>query len=112
VVGLELRNVGANYPFEKSRRFPAIQPNLVTGDGSRLSCGVADTAILDPRLYPLVIGERVRDKIAKTQLDVRPMSWPPSVASGQETADNRLSRFFHLATVVVTASSAGLPSSN
>jgi len=29
VVGLELRNVGANYPFEKSRRFPAIQPNLV-----------------------------------------------------------------------------------
>jgi hypothetical protein len=33
-------------------------------------------------------------------------------ASGQETADNRLSRFFHLATVVVTASSAGLPSSN
>src|SRR5262252_10996081 len=78
VVGLELRNVGANYPFEKSRRFPAIQPNLVTGDGSRLSCGVADTAVLDPRLYPLVIGERVRDKIAKTQPDVRPMSWPPS----------------------------------
>jgi hypothetical protein len=36
-----------------------------------LSCGVADTAILDPRLYPLVIGERVRDKIAKTQPDVR-----------------------------------------
>jgi hypothetical protein len=34
--------------------------------------------IVDPRLYPLVIGERVRDKIAKTQLDVRPMSWPPS----------------------------------
>ncbi len=24
----DLRNVGANYPFEKSRRFPAIQPNL------------------------------------------------------------------------------------
>ena len=35
------------------------------------NCGVADTAILDPRLYPLVIGERVRDKIAKTQPDVR-----------------------------------------
>jgi hypothetical protein len=73
-----LRNVGANYPFERSRRFPAIQPDLVTGDGSRLSCGVEDTAILDPRLCPLVIGERVRDKIAKTQPDVRPMSWPPS----------------------------------
>src|SRR6266436_9525112 len=46
----DLRNVGANYPFEKLSRFPAIQPNLVTGDGSRLSCGVADTAILDARL--------------------------------------------------------------
>jgi Resolvase, N terminal domain len=34
-------SAGANYPFEKSRRFP---PNLVTRDGSRLSCGVADTA--------------------------------------------------------------------
>jgi hypothetical protein len=44
VVGLELRNVGANYPFEKSRRFPAIQPNLVTGDGSRLSaCQKSDS---------------------------------------------------------------------
>jgi hypothetical protein len=26
-VGLELRNVGKNYPFERSRRFPEIQPN-------------------------------------------------------------------------------------
>src|SRR6266550_3904074 len=54
VVGLELRNVGANYPFEKSRRFPAIQPNLVTGDGSRLSRGVADYgqySILDSTRY-------------------------------------------------------------
>ncbi len=53
-VRLELRNVGANYPFEKSRRFPAIQPNLVTGDGSRLSCGVADYgqySILDSTRY-------------------------------------------------------------
>jgi len=26
--GFELRNVAAKYPFEKTRRFPAIQPNL------------------------------------------------------------------------------------
>src|SRR6266404_8546246 len=39
----ELRNVGANYPFEKSRRFVAIQPNFGHGDHSRLSCGVGDT---------------------------------------------------------------------
>jgi hypothetical protein len=53
IVGV-LRNVGANYPFEKSRRLPAIQPNLVTGDGSRLSCGVADYgqySILDSTRY-------------------------------------------------------------
>jgi hypothetical protein len=39
-VRLELRNVVANYPFEKSRRFAAIQPNFGHGDHSRLSCGV------------------------------------------------------------------------
>src|SRR5919201_5429935 len=38
-VGLELRNVDANYPFEKSRRFAEIQPNFGHGDHSRLSCG-------------------------------------------------------------------------
>jgi hypothetical protein len=27
VEGLELRNVGANYPFERLYRFPVIQPN-------------------------------------------------------------------------------------
>ena len=32
----ELRNVVAKDPFEKSLRFPAMQPNLVTRDGSRL----------------------------------------------------------------------------
>jgi hypothetical protein len=34
-VGLELRNVGANYPFERSHRFPVIQPNSGNGDCSR-----------------------------------------------------------------------------
>src|SRR5499427_9694519 len=41
----DLRNVVANYPFEKSRRFAAIQPNFGHGDHSRLSCGVGDTQL-------------------------------------------------------------------
>jgi hypothetical protein len=36
----DLKNVGANYPFESSHRFPGIQPNSGLGDYSRLSCGV------------------------------------------------------------------------
>jgi hypothetical protein len=32
----DLRNVGANYPFESSRRFPGSQPNSGPGDHSRL----------------------------------------------------------------------------
>jgi hypothetical protein len=42
---LELRNVGTKYPFERSRRFPAIQPNSGDGDRSRLSCEVGDTQL-------------------------------------------------------------------
>jgi hypothetical protein len=37
---LELRNVAANYPFERSHRFPGIQPNSRHRDYSRLSCRV------------------------------------------------------------------------
>jgi hypothetical protein len=44
-VGLELRNVDANYPFERSHRFAGIQPNSGQGDHSRLSCGVGDTQL-------------------------------------------------------------------
>jgi hypothetical protein len=44
-VGLELRNVDANYPLEKSRRFAGIQPNSGHGDHSRLSCGAGDTQL-------------------------------------------------------------------
>jgi hypothetical protein len=36
VVGLELRNVAANYPFERSHRFAGIQPNSSYRDYSRL----------------------------------------------------------------------------
>jgi hypothetical protein len=34
----DLRNVAANYPFERSHRFAGIQPNYAHGDYSRLSC--------------------------------------------------------------------------
>jgi hypothetical protein len=49
VVGLELRNVGANYPFEGSHRFAGIQPNL--------SCGVGHTQ-LRQHLVPVKPAER------------------------------------------------------
>jgi hypothetical protein len=45
VGGLELKNVGAKYPFENSHRFPGIQPNSGHRDHSRLSCGVEDTQL-------------------------------------------------------------------
>jgi hypothetical protein len=41
----ELRNVDANYLFERSHRFAGIQPNSGFGDYSRLSCGVGDTQL-------------------------------------------------------------------
>ena len=40
-----LRNVVAHYPFEKSRRFAAIQPNFGHRDHSRLSCSTGDTQL-------------------------------------------------------------------
>src|SRR5262249_24660805 len=39
----DLRNVVAKYPFERSHRFPGIQPNFDHRDYSRLSCGVEVT---------------------------------------------------------------------
>src|SRR6516162_8958932 len=44
-VALELRNVGKNYPFERSRRFPGIQSNSSHRDHSRLSCVAGDTQL-------------------------------------------------------------------
>jgi hypothetical protein len=44
-VRFELRNVAANYPFERSHKFPEIQPNSGRRDYSRLSCGVAETQL-------------------------------------------------------------------
>ena len=49
-VRLELRNVVANYPFERSHRFPGIQPNSGRRDCSRLSCGCSAGLILSAAL--------------------------------------------------------------
>src|SRR5262249_9621673 len=45
VRGLELRNVVANYPFERSRGFSGSEPNSGHGDHSRLSCSAGDTQL-------------------------------------------------------------------
>src|ERR1700757_3472419 len=39
----DLRNVVAKYPFERSHRFPELQPRSGRRDYSRLSCDVGDT---------------------------------------------------------------------
>ena len=44
-VRLELRNVVAKYPLERSLRFVGIQPNSGHRDYSRLSCGDGDTQL-------------------------------------------------------------------
>ena len=44
-VRLELTNVVANYPFERSHRFAGIQPNSGYRDYSRLSCGGGGTQL-------------------------------------------------------------------
>jgi hypothetical protein len=44
-VGLELKNVGKNYPFERSRRFPGDKPNRGHRDYSRFSCGGGETQL-------------------------------------------------------------------
>src|SRR5207302_10360667 len=41
----DLRNVDANYLFERPHRFAGIQPNSGFGDYSRLSGGVRDTQL-------------------------------------------------------------------
>src|SRR5262249_8327294 len=41
----DLRNVMARYPFERSHRFPGMQPNSGHRDYSRSSCGVEDTQL-------------------------------------------------------------------
>jgi hypothetical protein len=43
-VGLELRNVVANYPFERSGKFLGIRQNVRHRDYSRLGCAVGEDA--------------------------------------------------------------------
>jgi hypothetical protein len=45
VVGFELRNVGAKYPFESSHIFSGIRLNSGLGDYSPVSCDIADTQL-------------------------------------------------------------------
>jgi hypothetical protein len=45
VVGFELRNVGANYPFEKYAQIPGIQPNSGHRDYSRFELRRGDTQL-------------------------------------------------------------------
>jgi hypothetical protein len=44
-VRFELRNVDANYLFERSHRFPRSAPNFGHGDHSPLSCGAGHTQL-------------------------------------------------------------------
>jgi len=41
----DLRNVAANYPFERSQGSPGIKPKSGHRDYSRLSCDVGDTQL-------------------------------------------------------------------
>jgi hypothetical protein len=42
----DLRNVVANYPFERSERFPVIQPNSGRRDYSRSSCDAQEERVV------------------------------------------------------------------
>jgi hypothetical protein len=49
-VRFELRNVAANYPFERSHRFPGPDSNPGHRDHSRLSCDIGE---MQPGARPL-----------------------------------------------------------
>ena len=77
-VGLELRNVVANYLFERSHRFPAIQRKSGHRDYSRLSCGVgicsSGLGMVGQSLGWGLISEVVADWTAKSiRLNHRPL---------------------------------------
>jgi hypothetical protein len=92
-VRLELRNVGANYPFERSRRFPGIQPNSGQGGYSRLSCG-AEEAQLGPRATPIQDGRAAAVGIPSSRLmptmhEPRVGIWAPSRHNAGAAKSNR-----------------------
>ena len=63
-VGLELRNVVANYPFERSHRFAGIQPNLGHRDYSR-AAALGDTQLVLDLSRRLARAVRHRGRIAQ-----------------------------------------------
>ena len=95
VEGLELRNVDANYLFERLHRFAAIQPNSGFGDHSRLSCsagirssGLGSAGIFSKQSAPtLAIMRRRREGT----------NWPRSLLSIRSnrpaTASNTIAQF-------------------
>jgi hypothetical protein len=86
-VRLELRNVVANYPFEKSHRFAGILLNSGHRDNSRLSCGVGRRS---SGLMPDLVGSPAlaRDCCAKLVKDPSLLSRP--AGSRSATADTAL----------------------
>jgi len=62
--GLELRNVVANYPFERSHRFAGIQPNLGHRDYSR-AAALGDTQLVLDLSRRLARAVRHRGRIAQ-----------------------------------------------
>jgi hypothetical protein len=84
-VGLELRNVGANYPFERAQDLRGIQPNSGDRDYSRLSCGIGDTqlgfragGIFSKRCAPTLAIERHRCKARIGRDFFRSKDGPPA----------------------------------
>jgi hypothetical protein len=59
-VRFELRNVGANYPFERSHGFAGIKPNSGQGDHSRLSCsaGISSSGLGSAGVFSSVLHRR------------------------------------------------------
>jgi hypothetical protein len=70
-VRLELRNVGANYAFERSGRFPAIKANSGHRDYSLLSCGGGETqlALLDFSQGSVHRGASPKHKVCRSRGD-------------------------------------------
>jgi hypothetical protein len=80
VGGLELRNVVANYPCERSHRFAGIQSNSGFGDYSRLSCGVGDTKLGLGSAG--IFSEHSARKLAIMQRRREGTNWPRSLSLG------------------------------
>jgi hypothetical protein len=68
--GLELRNVAANYPFERAHRFAGTQPNSGDRDYSRLSCAAGEMP-LGPRVAGIFSKRLMRDVWPSSGIAVR-----------------------------------------